>query len=182
MKRVMIFALILPIVISIGFFDLPPASAHTHSEMTAWMDEWYKQIREEGYLSVPLVSKYVDMRVRHPWYWGDIQPSPTASPSSSHRGMGSDIEQWRGLISAYFPADQVEMALCIIRYESGGNPGAKNPLSSARGLFQILASLWAPHYGVAYETLYDPTTNTEIAADIWRNDGWSAWSTLSDCR
>lgn len=86
------------------------------------------------------------------------------------------VDRWRPLVAGVFPAAEVETALCIIRHESGGSPDADNPRSSARGLFQVLGSMWAPHYGVSQAELYDPVTNVDIAADIWENYGWSAWS------
>lgn len=86
------------------------------------------------------------------------------------------IERWRSLVSLYFPEDQIDRALCIIRHESNGDPDADNPTSSARGLFQILGSLWAPHYGIDRTDLYDPLINTRLARDIWENYGWGAWS------
>ena len=86
------------------------------------------------------------------------------------------VERWRQLVAGEFPATEVETALCIIRHESGGDPDADNPRSSAKGLFQVLGSLWAPHYRVSQAELYDPATNVRIAGDIWANHGWSAWS------
>jgi soluble lytic murein transglycosylase-like protein len=86
------------------------------------------------------------------------------------------VERWRPLVAGVFPAAEVEAALCIIRHESGGNPDADNPRSSAKGLFQVLGSMWAPHYGVSQTELFDPVTNVQIASDIWENQGWSAWS------
>ncbi len=92
-----------------------------------------------------------------------------------HHAAGP-VERWRPLVSLYFPEDQVDRALCIIGHESSGDPEADNPTSSARGLFQVLGSLWAPHYGIARTDLYDPVINTRIALDIWENYGWGAWS------
>lgn len=86
------------------------------------------------------------------------------------------VERWRPLVASEFPGDEVDTALCIIRHESRGDPEADNPRSSARGLFQILGSLWAPHYGVSRAELYDPVTNARLARDIWDNYGWWAWS------
>lgn len=86
------------------------------------------------------------------------------------------VERWRPLVELHFPPDETERALCIIRHESGGDPDADNPTSSARGLFQILGSLWAPHYGVARTDLYDPALNARLARDIWESHGWWAWS------
>lgn len=86
------------------------------------------------------------------------------------------IERWRPLVELHFPEDEVQRALCIIGRESNGDPSADNPTSSARGLFQILGSLWAPHYGIERSDLYDPLINTRLARDIWDNYGWWAWS------
>lgn len=86
------------------------------------------------------------------------------------------VERWRPLVVSEFPAEEVDTAMCIITHESGGNPDADNPRSSARGLFQVLGSLWAPHYRVSRGDLYDPGINTRIARDIWENYGWGAWS------
>lgn len=86
------------------------------------------------------------------------------------------VERWRPLVAEFFPAEEVETAMCIIERESGGYPGADNPHSSAAGLFQILQSLWGPHYGVSTADLYDPMTNVRIARAIWAEHGWVAWS------
>ncbi len=86
------------------------------------------------------------------------------------------VERWRPLVEAQFPAEEVETAMCIIRHESNGEPEADNPRSSARGLFQVLGSLWAPYYGMSQAELYDPATNTRIARKIWDKQGWRAWS------
>lgn len=86
------------------------------------------------------------------------------------------VERWRPLVATQFPESEVDTALCLIRHESGGDPSADNPRSSARGLFQVLGSLWAPHYGVSRAALYDPLTNTLIAHGIWEKQGWGAWS------
>lgn len=86
------------------------------------------------------------------------------------------VERWRPLVELHFPPDEVDTALCIIQHESRGDPDADNPRSTARGLFQILGSLWAPHYGVARTELYDPALNARLASDIWEKYGWWAWS------
>ncbi len=97
-----------------------------------------------------------------------------------YTGMGNgDVDQWLPLVAAFFGdlgPDAVNRVLCLMQYESGGNPNAKNPNSSARGLMQILASLWAPHFGVSYEDLYDPSINLLLARKIYDQQGWWAWS------
>lgn len=86
------------------------------------------------------------------------------------------VERWRPLVEARFPESEVETAMCIIAHESAGDPDADNPRSSASGLFQVLGSLWAPHFGVDRRDLYDPVINVDLARRIWDKQGWSAWS------
>jgi hypothetical protein len=93
-----------------------------------------------------------------------------------YRGMGSSVEQWRTLVATQFPAEQVDNALCVINSESGGNSNAANPRSSAKGLFQIMASVWTPYFGWEYEDLYVPELNVWAAARIWEKSGWQPWS------
>lgn len=90
--------------------------------------------------------------------------------------LADPVERWRPLVADHFPTSEVDTAICIIRHESGGDPRANNPRSTATGLFQILESLWGPHYGVSTAELYEPGTNVRLAADIWQNYGWWAWS------
>lgn len=161
---------------------LVPILAHSTMELDEWVEQWQHEATEREVVSVEHLAEFLDMRDRHPWYFEYTPPAPTPrrspapSQSTVDRSMGTNVEQWRGLVASYFPAGQVDLALCVMLHESGGNPNAKNPTSSARGLFQVLASLWAPHYGVSFSDLYDPTTNVRIAADIWSDYGWSAWS------
>lgn len=96
--------------------------------------------------------------------------------------MADPVERWRPLVSRYFPADDVDTAMCILRHESGGDPDADNPRSSATGLFQILASGWAPHFNVSVDQLFEPTTNVRLAREILDIQGWTAWTTYRRCR
>lgn len=101
-------------------------------------------------------------------------PPPSGRRGTTSWSVGAGVEQWRALVSVYFPADQVNRALCIMEFESHGNPGAYNP-SGASGLMQVLAS-WADDYGVAPADLFMPEVNLLIAADLYRTGGWTHWS------
>lgn len=90
----------------------------------------------------------------------------------THRGMGSDVEQWRGLVSAYF--SDVDRALCVVKFESGGNPDALNP-SGASGLFQVMP-FWFDHFG---GERFDPENNVRVAALVLAEQGWTAWSVVN---
>lgn len=101
-----------------------------------------------------------------------------ALPPHVHRGVGSDVEQWRPLIEQYFPPRQVNTAMCVLRYESGGNPNAKNPHSTASGLFQHLASYWddrSAKAGWDGADIFDPEANVAVAAWLQDTGGWAHW-------
>ena len=164
------------------------AQAHTTEEIEQWETDWNERLEEAipiGGLSLGAMDQILvlleerrDFESRHRCYFETcvVRTRSSNEGSGTFRGIGDNVEQWRSLVSAYFAPGDVDRALCLMHYESGGNPNAKNPRSSARGLMQILASLWAPHFGVSYEDLYDPATNISIAAQIKASQGWTAWS------
>jgi len=85
---------------------------------------------------------------------------------AKYRWTGS-VEQWRWLVEKYFPADRVDEALRVMACESRGNPNAKNPSSSATGLFQFLDGTWAwmsVMSGWGGYSRLDPEANTAVAA------------------
>lgn len=88
------------------------------------------------------------------------------------------VERWRPAVDMYFPADRVDWALRIIKCESHGDPLAKNPTSSASGLFQHLGSLWGKRTAAAgWEDadIFDPYANIAMAAWLLDNGGPGHW-------
>jgi hypothetical protein len=88
------------------------------------------------------------------------------------------VERWRPLVAMYFPADRVDWALRIMRCESHGDPDAKNPHSSASGLFQHLARLWpgrASKAGFEGADVFDPVANIAVAAWLLEHGGTGNW-------
>ena len=96
-----------------------------------------------------------------------------------------DVEAWRPLVSAYFGPGEVERALRVIYCESSGDPGAKNPRSSASGLFQHLARFWTERSvdaGWAGADIFDPEANVAVAAWlVYQGGGWSHWNPSRHC-
>jgi len=89
-----------------------------------------------------------------------------------------EVERWRPVVDMYFPEDRVDWALRIMECESRGLPDAKNPNSSASGLFQHLARLWperAAAAGFADADVFDPFANIAVAAWLLENGGPSHW-------
>ena len=89
-----------------------------------------------------------------------------------------EVERWRPVVDMYFPEDRIDWALRIMECESRGDPNAKNPNSSASGLFQHLARLWpdrAKAAGFGDEDVFDPFANIAVAAWLLENGGPSHW-------
>lgn len=88
------------------------------------------------------------------------------------------VERWRPVVATYFPEDRVDWALRIMACESRGDSQAKNPNSSASGLFQHLARLWpdrARAAGWEDADVFDPFANIAVAAWLLENGGPSHW-------
>jgi soluble lytic murein transglycosylase-like protein len=154
-----------------------PAQAHTEDELTTWLDS-YEQMRDyeiaEFLPSEDWEAVLDSMRDRHPCSVVLDTPCPVTvrkHVDPVHRGMGGNVEQWRGLVEAYF-GGEANHALAIVACESGGNTYAVNPSSGAAGLFQVMP-FWWDHYG---GDRFDPETNTRVAKAIRDAQGWGAWS------
>jgi hypothetical protein len=151
----------------ISSIGISGVQAHTEDEVNDWYAAWAVQVVEEGGLSTALLDDYRNWRSRH-------TPRQTYTPRV-HR-VSPGVEHWRSLVEAHFAPGNVETMLCLMGYESAGDPYAKNPISSARGLFQIMASIWAPAFDVTYEQLYDPIINTQVARKVLDIQGYGAWA------
>lgn len=96
------------------------------------------------------------------------RPRPPV-PSSPPVVGGSPANQgdWRALVAS-LPWDSAT-AFAIVRCESGGNPNARNPRSSATGLFQILRGP------------IDAIENVRLAFRMWQSRGWQPWNASRRC-
>jgi len=115
-------------------------------------------------------------------------PNTTATTSGDGGGPWNHppaVEQWRPLVSQYFPSNRVEEALRILDCESNGDPDAYNPYSGASGLFQFLGSTWAstaPKAGWSGYSVFHAEANVSSAAWLanrYQELGsyyWQAWS------
>jgi len=88
----------------------------------------------------------------------------------------------RGMVIALFSRiagpGQVGMALCVANRESSFNPYARNPYSSAAGVFQWVSSSWASYsrrYGYAGASVFNAYANIAVAAHAVRDGGWGPW-------
>lgn len=161
-----------------------PIHGHNQQEYDDWLLNWEIQYHADSPFAYEMLQEKYDFLKRHPngptvEVHKDSGGQSLSLQSSTDRGMGNgttDVEQWRPLVAGHFPPEQLENALCAIKWESGGNPNAKNPTSNARGLFQVMSSTWDEQFGFTYEEFFSPEKNTYAAAWIWSHYGWSHWS------
>ncbi|KKL09308.1 hypothetical protein LCGC14_2567200, partial [marine sediment metagenome] len=119
-------------------------------------------------VSWPVIEDWTDMANRHPRYFGRPIPHTHTQRARTYTG---GVERWRSLVATYFRAEDVNRAMRIMACESRGNPNAKNPGSSASGLFQHLGKYWVSRSaaaGYGGVSVFDPTANVAVAA--WLRD------------
>lgn len=138
--------------------------------------EWEHQWHVEGSLTPALVEQYNDL-VRQ-----DPPPPPvrTVRPPAPRpaRVAPANVEQWRPLVEKYFSPADVPWAMRVMACESGGDHLAKNPRSSASGLFQHLARYWddrSAKAGWAGASIWDPEANIAVAAWLYYTGGPGHW-------
>lgn len=106
-------------------------------------------------------------------------PKRAATKPHVHVSISYSVEQWRPLVEKYFKAQDVPTAMRIMQCESRGDPNAKNPHSSASGLFQHLARYWperSAKAGWAGADIFDPEANIAVAAWLKSVAGWRSWT------
>ncbi len=107
-----------------------------------------------------------------------------ATEALDSSGLPAAVEQWRPLVAASFPEDQVDRALEVIRCESGGDPEATHTISGAAGLFQHLPGFWEERSTTAGRSgaaIHDPEANIAVAAFLAARDGWIHWVASVEC-
>lgn len=145
------------------------AGAHTEAETSEWWAEYEESTWSDGVLSPEELQEYLDFRERH---------LVVVLPREFRASRSADVEQWRGLVESYFRAEDIEWAMRVMQCESLGDPRAKNPRSSASGLFQHLGSYWSERSekaGWAGADIFDPEANVAVAAWLYYTGGPGHW-------
>ena len=105
-------------------------------------------------------------------------PSPskaTCSPTRTYTGQEIYDIINAECASAGLNADETQFIRIVAKIESGLDPAAKNPTSSATGLFQMLDSIAAKYYGVigvspTCEHRIDPTYATKAMIQFFKSE------------
>jgi hypothetical protein len=87
---------------------------------------------------------------------------------------GGSVDCYQAL-DRHWPASSRQWARGIVARESGGDPRAQNPRSSAAGCFQLL-SIHAHRVPGGWGNRYDADANTLAALDLYREAGTSPWA------
>lgn len=99
-------------------------------------------------------------------------PPPQPHAAEAVAGCGG----WDLTIAAYFPPGEQAKACSVMMCESQGNPAARNPRSTASGLWQFLDSTWRATTGRSDRAFQaSPDEQTAAAAALWRSSGWQPW-------
>lgn len=75
----------------------------------------------------------------------------------------------------------VEVMYNIMLCESGGDPFAQNPNSSAAGLFAITKSTFLANSPYSWEDRYDWLVSLETAVIIYHHRGFQPWQASAKC-
>jgi hypothetical protein len=170
-RNATLFTALTALALVVGFCR--PAAAHTPDQQAAWMVQWEERALHARF-DETVMAELADFITRHTQVSvGSAGPPFLADPTEPVT-YAVGVEQWRTLVTQYFPADQVDKALQVMACESNGDPNADNPRSTAAGLFQFLSSTWA-RTPYAAQSVYDPTANVAAAAWLWGQQGWAPW-------
>jgi len=161
----------------------PTAQAHSSHELEEWESQWVTHVAEaietetkRAGLSMvvlwDLLEEYRDMADRHPCYFLGtgcyVKPKPAPVVDAS-------VEGWRPLVAGHFAPGDVDRVLCLMWYESRGDPTAYNP-SDARGLMQI-KGWWTNDFpSLVPDDLFVPEINLFVARHVRDVQGWTAWA------
>lgn len=91
--------------------------------------------------------------------------------------------EWSILVGRWFDDGEHDQAMSILDCESGFNPVADNPVSTAQGGWQFLKSTWgwaSEQSGFELDAYpagpNDPEQSTRLAAWLQDEYGWEQWS------
>lgn len=87
-----------------------------------------------------------------------------------------EYDQYYLMAYAEFKNEPVMLAIGMA--ESGFNPKAKNPNSTAKGIYQILDGTWKAHK--CEGDVYDPVDNIKCARKIYEDSGTKPWDASGD--
>ena len=159
-----------------------PAEASQTAEVPVSRLEWEQRVLESGGLTPELLEEFRRLPRLPAVQISARVVDPVPKPPPVPRTPAPTAEAWRELVSGYFAPGDVDRALRVIWCESRGDPLAKNPTSTASGLWQFLRAWWAGEWGYPFDP-FDPTASTKRAAELvyGPGQGWDHWLASRSC-
>jgi hypothetical protein len=144
-----------------------------------WEADWIARATQTG-LTPTLMAEWRQLKALDPTW---TEPEPIQPVAANNSVSLEGVEQWRWLVAQHFKPEDVETALAIMACESGGNPTAENPTSTATGLFQHLRGWWSGEWGLDAFDPFDPAQSVAAAAALRYGRGnWNDWRASEWCR
>lgn len=99
-------------------------------------------------------------------------------------GIAAGVTVAQGAAHAATPTGPPGGWSSLVQCESGGNPKAQNPTSSASGLFQFITGTWLSNSGGRFAKrakFATPQQQATIAAKVFREQGLRPWDASKHC-
>ena len=162
------------ILLIVSMFLALPAQAHSQEESDEWIQTWIAKVHEQGALTIARAIEYFDFNARHQHVASHHPPPVVLSPEQ--------VEVWRPLVGLHFYPEDINMALRILWCESRGDANAKNPTSTASGLFQHLRFWWSGQSAYPAFDPFDPNESVKAAAYLrYTRGNWGDWNPSKHC-
>lgn len=164
-----------PAVVELG--EIPGPSGGNWSDVaTAWQAQrqadataWYAAVAENQRRAAQRAAQAAQRAQARP-----ARSAPAVQPPSASGSVWDSLAT--GAVNG-FPCGGQLPTCRVLACESGGNPTADNPNSSASGLWQFLDSTWAGYGGYDRAKYAPASVQNELAAAIWNGgSGQSHWA------
>jgi len=104
-----------------------------------------------------------------------VSPAAVSTPSGTAGAPALAVPGSTGFVNGY-PCGGPLPNCCTLRIESGGNPTAQNPHSSASGLWQFMHDTWAGYGGYSEAKYAPPEVQNQRAIEVFAGGaGWGNW-------
>jgi len=166
--------------------SLTTIAAHLYGSSRYWTTIYWANSRQIRYANViyvgqSLVIPAIPRLLAAP---RSMSPAPIvrSQPATVHYHTVAATSAPRPATVAYTPVGGSSFQACVIRAESGGNPNAQNPISTASGLYGFLNTTWTAITG-----LPGPARDYSVAeqnAAFWKlyaEAGTSPWAPYDGC-
>ena len=153
---------------------MTPPMAEAQSEYRTYLSIIDSEIRAEW------LEWFTD--INGPWFPQITHSHPTAETRPPTPTYGPGVTQWTSLVAAYFLPEHIDAALSVMNCESGGDPLAAHPHSTASGLFQFLKAWWSGQWALPAFDPFDPEANIAAAATVTGGGvDWGHWFASRHC-